>query len=82
MHVPEAGEGTSYAMAALIYRGKGPVATVRTKKFLALYPSSGAVVASNLDVLADLETTSRSIYYSAEHQKGGRRRVDPRHSSM
>lgn len=66
--VPEAEEGTSYGMAALIYRGKGLIATVRATKFLSLYPYSGAVVAANLDVLADFETTSGSIHYSAEQQ--------------
>jgi uncharacterized protein YdhG (YjbR/CyaY superfamily) len=55
-------------MAALIYRGKGLIATVRAQKFLALYPYSGAVVAANLDVLENFETTSGSIHYSAEHQ--------------
>lgn len=66
--VPEAVEGTSYAMPALLYRGKGLMATVRTKKFLSLYPYSGAVIASVLDVLSDFETTSGSIHYSAQHQ--------------
>lgn len=66
--VPDAEEGTSYAMAALLYRGKGLVATVRAKKFLSLYPYSGAVIAANLDILTDFETTSGSIHYSAEHQ--------------
>lgn len=66
--VPEAEEGTSYAMAALLYRGKGLIATVRAKKFLSLYPYSGAVVASVLDALSDFETTSGSIHYSADHQ--------------
>jgi uncharacterized protein YdhG (YjbR/CyaY superfamily) len=66
--VPEAKEGTSYAMAALLYRGKGLVATVRAKKFLAIYPFSGSVIAANLDVLTDFKTTSGSIHYSAEHQ--------------
>ena len=66
--VPEATEGTSYGMAALIYRGKGLIATVRAKNFLSLYPYSGAVVADNLDVLADFETTSGSIHYSVQHQ--------------
>jgi hypothetical protein len=50
-------------MAALIYRGKGLIATVRAQKFLALYPYSGAVVAANLDVLENFETTSGSIHY-------------------
>ena len=44
--VTEAEEGTSLGMAALIYRGKGLIATTRTKKFLSLYPYSGAVIAS------------------------------------
>jgi uncharacterized protein YdhG (YjbR/CyaY superfamily) len=66
--VPEAEEGTSYAMAALIYRGKGLIATARAKNFLALYPYSGAVVTANRDVLEDFETTRGSIHYSAKHQ--------------
>lgn len=66
--VPEAEEGTSYAMAALIYRGKGLIATVRARKFLSIYPFSGAVVAGNLDLLADFETTTGSIHFSVDHQ--------------
>ncbi len=65
--VPDAVEGTSYAMAALLYRGKGLIATVRTTKFLSLYPYSGAVVASVLEELSDFETTTGSIHYSAHH---------------
>ena len=65
--VPEADEGTSHAMPALLYRDKGLLATVRTKKFLSLYPYSGAVIASVLDALTDFETTSGSIHYSAGH---------------
>jgi len=66
--VPEAEEGTSYAMPALLYRDKGLIATVRAKKFLSLYPYSGAVIASVLEALSDFETTSGSIHYSADHQ--------------
>ena len=66
--VPEAEEGTSYAMAALLYRGKGLIATVRAKKFLSLYPYSAAVIASVLEVLSDFDTTSGSIHYSADHE--------------
>lgn len=65
--VPEAVQGTSYAMPALIYRGKGLVATLRAKRFLSLYPYSGVVVAALLDELSDFETTSGSIHYSAHH---------------
>lgn len=65
--VPEAQEGTSYGMPALLYRGKGLIATLRTKKFLSLYPYSGAVLASLSDALAGFEMTSGSVHYSAEH---------------
>jgi uncharacterized protein YdhG (YjbR/CyaY superfamily) len=58
--VPEAQEGTSYAMPALLYRGKGLLATARTKKSLSLYPYSGAVIASVLEALSDFGTTPRS----------------------
>lgn len=65
--VPGAEEGASYGMAALLYRSKGLIATLQTKKFLSLYPFSGAVVASVVDDLPGFETTSGSIHYSAEH---------------
>ncbi|GAA4379939.1 iron chaperone [Paeniglutamicibacter cryotolerans] len=66
--VPEAEEGTSYAMAALIYRGKGLLAAVQGKKFLSIYPYSGSVVASNLNLLDEFVTTSGSIHFSAANQ--------------
>ena len=66
--VADAEEGTSYGMAALVYRGKGLIATTRTKKFLSLYPYSGTVIASVSDALGDFETTSGSVHYSADHQ--------------
>ncbi len=65
---PEAVEGTSYAMAALVYRGKGLIATVRGKNFLSIYPFSGVVIANHLDILDGFETTTGSIHYSAENQ--------------
>jgi uncharacterized protein YdhG (YjbR/CyaY superfamily) len=65
--VPEAEEGTSYGMPALLYRGKGLIATLQTRRFLSLYPYSGVVVASVSDALSGFETTSGSIHYSAEH---------------
>lgn len=64
--VPEAVEGTSYGMAALLYGGRGLVATVRAKRFLSLYPYSGAVIASLAEELADFETTSGSVHYAAD----------------
>lgn len=55
-------------MAALIYRGKGLVATVRRKGFLSLYAYSGTVIASLSDALKDFDTTSGSVHYSADQQ--------------
>ena len=66
--VPGAEEGTSYAMAALLHRGKGLIGTVRTKRFLSLYPFSGAVLALLREELGDFECTSGSVHYSADHQ--------------
>lgn len=65
--VPEAEEGTSYALAALLYRGQGLLATVKATKFLSLYPFSGRVVAAHHDLLAGFETTTGSIHYAADH---------------
>ena len=89
--VPDAAEGTSYGMAALLHRGKGLVATVRAKSFLSLYPYSGAVIASLGDALGDFETTSGSVHYSADHQipddllrriiEARRAEIDAKHSA-
>jgi len=65
--VPEAVEGTSYGMAALLLHGKGLIATVRAKHFLSLYPYSGQVLAKLSAELGDFETTSGSVHYSADH---------------
>lgn len=66
--VPEAEEGTSYAMAALVYRGEGLIATVRRRNFLSLYPYSGKVIAGVSDALSDFDITSGSVHYSADHE--------------
>ena len=41
--VPEAEEGRSYGMPALLYRGKALIAVMRTKKHIGVYPFSGRV---------------------------------------
>lgn len=66
--VPGTVEGTSYAMAALMYRGKGLVAAVQGRKFLSCYPFSGSVVGANIDKLAGFTTTTGSIHFSAAEQ--------------
>jgi uncharacterized protein YdhG (YjbR/CyaY superfamily) len=66
--VPEAEEGTSYAMAALLYRGRGLIAAVRARRFLSLYPFSGTVVAALAEELGDFETTTGSVHYASDHE--------------
>lgn len=66
--VPEAVEGTSYALAALLHQGKGLIAAAQGKKFLSCYLFSGAVIGANLDVLAGFKTTTGSIHFSVSKQ--------------
>jgi uncharacterized protein YdhG (YjbR/CyaY superfamily) len=63
--VGEAVEGTSYAMPALLYRDRGLVTALKNKRFLSLYPYSAIVIAELQEKLADFETTSGSIHFSA-----------------
>lgn len=65
--VPEAEEGVSYGMAALLYRGRGLVAVRRTKAGLSLYPFSGKVIAAIAEHLAGFEHTTGSIHFDAAH---------------
>ena len=46
--VPEAEQGTCYGMPTLMYRGKGLLAVMRTKKHIGLYPNSGRVLSSTV----------------------------------
>jgi uncharacterized protein YdhG (YjbR/CyaY superfamily) len=48
-------QGTSYAMPALLYRGKALIAVMRTKKHIGLYPFSGRVVKAVADTQGDLD---------------------------
>src|SRR5438094_1115780 len=45
--VPEAEQGTCYGMPTLMYRGKGLLAVMRTKKHIGLYPNSERVLSSS-----------------------------------
>lgn len=65
--VPEASEGVSYGMAALLYRGRGLVAVRRTRAGLSLYPFSGKVIAAIADDLVGRERTTGSIHFDAAH---------------
>ncbi len=68
----ETEQGMSYAMPALLYRGKALLSVMRTKKHLGLYPFSGRVpqvVAAALDPLADdgVERDKGTIRFQPEH---------------
>ena len=47
--VPEAEQGTSYGMPALIYRGKPLLSLMRTKTHVGLYPYSSDVITTVAD---------------------------------
>ena len=64
--VPDAVEGRSYGMAALLYQGKGLIATVQTAKHLALYPFSGSVVSEVAGRLAGFSLSSGTIRFTVE----------------
>lgn len=53
--VPEAEQGTCYGMPTLMYRGKGLLAVMRTKKHIGLYPNSGRVLPEFAEQLADFD---------------------------
>lgn len=60
--VPDAEQGTSYGMPALLYRGKGLLAVMRAKTHIGVYPfSAGAVeaVADRLDGIDHAKGTIR-----------------------
>jgi uncharacterized protein YdhG (YjbR/CyaY superfamily) len=66
--VPDAVEGRSYAMPALLYRGKGLVSSLQTKRFLSIYPFSGRVVTALRDDLVGFECTTGSIHFDVSHE--------------
>jgi uncharacterized protein YdhG (YjbR/CyaY superfamily) len=65
--VPDAVEGRSYGMPALLYRGKGLISTMQTRTHLAIYPYSGDVVARVTDRLAGYSVSKGAIRFSLEH---------------
>jgi uncharacterized protein YdhG (YjbR/CyaY superfamily) len=65
--VPDAVEGRSYGMPALLYRGKGLVSTMQAKTHLAYYPFSGQVVAQVADELGGYSLSSGTVRFSVEN---------------
>ncbi|NNC13947.1 DUF1801 domain-containing protein [Planctomonas sp. JC2975] len=65
--VPDAVEGRSYGMPALLYRGKGLLSTMQAKTHLAVYPFSGTVVGQVADRLPGFSLSSGTIRFSVDH---------------
>lgn len=62
--VPEATEGVSYGMPALLYKGKGLVAVAVTRAGYSLYPFSGQVIAALADDLNDVTRSKGSVSFT------------------
>ena len=60
--VPDAIEGRSYAMPALIYRGKGLFSAMATKKHIGVYPFGNLGDLAGAVTAAGLESTKGSIH--------------------
>jgi uncharacterized protein YdhG (YjbR/CyaY superfamily) len=69
--VPEATEGVSYAMPALLYRGKGLLAVMSTKHHIGIYPFGNLAELGEAATTAGLGTTKGSI-----HLRDGQRLPD------
>ncbi|GAB3397192.1 hypothetical protein GCM10027568_32660 [Humibacter soli] len=64
--VPDAVEGRSYGMPALLLSGKGLISTMQTKAHLAIYPFSGRIVSAVADRLDGFSLSSGAIRFSTE----------------
>src|SRR2546421_7202982 len=61
--VPEAEQGTCYGMPTLMYRDKGLLAVMRTKKHIGLYPNSGRVLSELAEQLADFDVDKGTLHF-------------------
>jgi uncharacterized protein YdhG (YjbR/CyaY superfamily) len=60
--VPEAVEGVSYAMPALLYKGKGLLAVMNTRNHIGIYPFGNLAELAGLATGAGLDITKGSIH--------------------
>jgi uncharacterized protein YdhG (YjbR/CyaY superfamily) len=61
--VPEAEQGLCYGMPTLMYRGKGLLAVMRTKKHIGVYPNSGRVLLELGGRLADFDVDKGTLRF-------------------
>ncbi len=62
--VPDAVEGVSYGMPALLHRGTGLVAIAVTRAGYSLYPFSGQVITALADELGDLPRSKGAVSFT------------------
>jgi uncharacterized protein YdhG (YjbR/CyaY superfamily) len=60
--VPDAVEGLSYGMPALLYRGKGLIAVMSNKSHIGIYPFGNLAELADAVAAAGLESTKGSIH--------------------
>ena len=65
--VPDAGQGTSYGMAALTYRGKPLLGFKAARGHLSVFPFSPAAVDAVRDALAGFDLSKGTIRFTAAH---------------
>ena len=65
--VPDAEEGTSYGMPALLYRGKALLSAMAAAKHLAVYPFSPAAVSAVEPRLEGWSHAKGTIRFSSDH---------------
>jgi len=65
--VADLGEGRSYGMPALTYRGKALISLQATKAGYSAYPFSGVAVSAVATAHPELETTSGSVHFTTRN---------------
>jgi hypothetical protein len=64
--VPEAEDGSKYAMACLTYRGRGLISVIRTEAGFSMFPFGAEPVALARPLLEGLSTTRGGVQFTAD----------------
>lgn len=64
--VPEAQDGSKYAMACLTYRGRGLISVIRTEAGFSMFPFGSEPVALARPLLDGLPTTRGGVQFTAD----------------
>lgn len=69
--VPAAVEGLAYGMPSLLYKGKGLISVMSTKKHIGIYPFGAIGEYAEVAEAAGLGTTKGSIHLGSGHLPDG-----------